>query len=71
MAGAGALTIFMALRVMPLRLLGLGWVLAITGALTVGIMSAVNFFLHSDFRLVLAVPSVIWTLGLVLYARRT
>lgn len=71
MAGAGVLTSYLALVVMPQRPRGLAAALAVAGALTVGLMSEVNFALHSDFRLLLAVPPLLWAAGLVFYARRS
>ena len=50
MAGAGVLTLFVATVAMPSRLKGTSWALAISGALTVVLMSATNFALQSDFR---------------------
>lgn len=50
MAGAGVLIAYFGWQVMPLRLRGAPIALALTGALTLGLMSAVNFTLHSDFR---------------------
>lgn len=71
MAGAGVLTAHYAQQVMPLRLRGSAAVLAVAGVLTVGLMSAVNFVLHSDFRFLLAVPPVLWAIALFLYIRAT
>jgi hypothetical protein len=34
-----------------------------TGALTVGLMSAINFVLHSDFRWLLVLPPIRWVGG--------
>ena len=67
MAGAGVLTLFLALAAMPSRLRGTSWAIALAGLLTVGLMSATNFVLHSDFRWVLVVPVFIWLVGLVFY----
>jgi len=54
MAGAGALTVFVG-------------TVAISGVLTVALMSATNFAVNSDFRWQLLVPAVIWLAGLVLH----
>ena len=67
MAGAGVLTLFVATVAMPLRPQGTAWALAISGVLTVGLMSATNFALHSDFRYVLLLPALVWLAGLVAY----
>lgn len=67
LAGAGVLTVFVAVVAMPQRLMGTSWTLTLSGALTVGLMSATNFVLHSDFRWVLLVPALVWLTGVVLY----
>jgi hypothetical protein len=41
----------------------------VTGALSVGLMSAVNFALGSDFRWLLAVPAAVWLAAVLLYVR--
>ena len=38
--------------------------LGISGALTVVLMSATNFALHSDFRWLLVLPALVWLAGL-------
>ena len=67
MAGAGVLTLFVATVAMPLRLKETPWALGICGALTVVLMSATNFALHSDFRWLLMLPALVWLAGLVVY----
>lgn len=67
MAGAGVLTVLMASVVMPARLKGTSWALALSGALTVALMSATNFALQSDFRWLLLVPALAWIAGVVLF----
>ena len=67
MAGTGVLTVFVAVVVMPLRMRGTSWAVALTGLLTVALMSGVNFALRSDFRWLLLVPAVSWIAGLVLH----
>lgn len=65
MAGAGVLTLHLARRSVwggP----GATWALAIAGALTVLLMSAINFSIHSDFRWLLLVPAILWALALAL-----
>ena len=71
MAGAGVLTVFVATTLMRLRLTGTSWAIALSGALTVGLMSATNFALQSDFRWVLLVPALVWFAGLVVYVRKS
>ena len=67
MAGAGVLTVFVATVAMPLRLKGTPRALGICGAMTVVLMSATNFALHSDFRWLLVLPAFVWLAGLVVY----
>ena len=67
MAGAGVLTVFVAVVAMPPRLKGTSWAIALSGLLTVGLMSATNFALGSDFRWLLVVPAFVWLASLVLY----
>ena len=67
MAGAGALTAYLGWAVMPLRLRGTMTVLVSAGALTLGLMSAVNFVLHSDFRWLLVLPPIGWAAAVLLY----
>lgn len=54
----------------PEVLAGTTAALALAGVVTVGVMSGVNFALHSDFRWLLAVPPLMWAAGVVLHARR-
>ncbi len=69
MAGAGVLTVFLA-PAMRLRLRGTSWAIALSGALTVGLMSATNFALHSDFRWLLLIPALVWLAGLAAYVAK-
>jgi hypothetical protein len=69
MAGSGVLVMYLALKVLPQRPASALAVTAVTGALTVGLMSAVNFALGSDFRWLLLVPPVTWLAALLLYMR--
>jgi hypothetical protein len=59
MAGMGVLVTYAAVRVMPQRPAGVWQVMLLTAALTVGLMSAVNFALGSDFKWLLVVPPVV------------
>ena len=70
MAGTGVLTVFVAAAAMPSRLRGASWALAVTGLLTVALMSATNFALQSEFRWLLLVPAVVWLAGLVFHVAR-
>ncbi len=67
MAGAGVLTVFVSYVVIPRRVNGAVWAIALSGALTVGLMSALNFALSSDFKWLLLVPAVGWLTGLLLH----
>ena len=67
MAGTGVLTVFVATMAMPPRLKGASWTIALSGVLTVALMSATNFPLHSDFRWLLLVPALVWLAGLVFH----
>ena len=63
MAGTGVLTLFVAAQP-PSR--GRAWVTGLAGLATVGVMSAVNFTLDSDFRTLLLVPVLAWMGAFVL-----
>jgi ABC-type Na+ efflux pump permease subunit len=54
-AGTGVLTAFLAIRLIQLRIKGTAWAIALSGLLTVALMSAANFALNSDFRWLLLV----------------
>ena len=69
MAGAGVLIAYVGWKVMPLRTRGMTAALALTGTLTLVLMSAVNFALQSDFRWLLALPAIAWFIALGLYVR--
>ena len=70
MAGTGVLTMFAACVAMPPRLKGTSRAIAMAGVLTVALMSAINFDLHSDFRWMLLVPALVWIAGTVLHIAR-
>ena len=70
MAGTGVLTVFAARVAMPSHLKCTSWVIAMSGALTVALMSAINFDLHSDFRWLLLIPALVWLAGFVLHIAR-
>ena len=67
MTSAGVLTLFVASVAMPRRLKATSWVVALAGALSVALMSAANFALHSDFRWSLLVPALVWLAGLLVF----
>lgn len=70
MAGSGVLTVFVTVEAMPRQLRGTSWALSFSGALTVGLMSAANFVILSDFRWLLLVPALVWFAGLAFYIAR-
>jgi hypothetical protein len=67
MAGTGVLVAYVGWTVLPLRPRGAAPVLILTGLLTLVLMSAINFALHSDFRWLLVLPPVVWFAGVVLH----
>lgn len=69
-AGAGVLTVFVAWVAMPRGLKSVSWAIALTGVLTVALMSAINFDLNSDFRWLLLAPPLVWLASLVLHIAR-
>lgn len=67
MAGAGVLTLFVATVAMPRRLKGTSWAIAVSGFLTVALMSVTNVALDSDFKWLLLVPAFAWLTALACY----
>lgn len=67
MAGAGVLTIFVAVTAVPSRSRGTGGILALVGLLTVVSMSATNFAIDSDFKWLLLAPALLWLAGVACY----
>ena len=67
MAGTGAMTILVACRLLARRERGALTALGVTGAASVGLMSATNFLLDSNFRWLLLLPAVLRLAGLVCY----
>ena len=68
--GSGVLTMFLGLVGVRSQRKGTAWAIALAGLPTVGLMSAANFHLHSDFRWLLLVPALAWLAGFVLYLAR-
>lgn len=64
MAGAGVLTISVAMNASAASTRWTWIALALAGLFTVGAMSVTNFQLHSDFEWLLLVPSLLWAVGL-------
>ena len=69
MGAAGALTALVAWRFLASRAPGALLAMVVAGAFSVGLMSATNFMLHSDFRWLLLVPALLWVAGLACYLR--
>ena len=69
MAGAGVLTIAVAMNASALREKWTTSLLALAGLFTVGTMSLTNFQLNSDFKWLLLLPSLLWVTGLVFLRR--
>lgn len=69
MVASGALTVAVAHRLAPARERGTFAALCLAGAAGVGLISATNFLLHSDFRWLLLIPALLWLFGLVCYWR--
>lgn len=67
MAGTGVLIVFTARVAMARRLTGTAWAIGVSGALTVALMSATKFALHSDFRWLLVIPALVWLASLFAY----
>jgi hypothetical protein len=70
MAGAGVLTLFVVRVAMPLRWMGTSWAIAISGALTVALMSATNFALDYDFKWLLLAPALAWLAALAIFTAK-
>ena len=68
MAGCGVLVVFASVRVVPHSVPGTGIAFGFTGLFTVSTMSWINFALDSDFKWLLLVPALAWSVGLVTYA---
>ena len=67
MIGTGAMTTLVACRLLARRERGTLPALFVTGAASVGLMSATNFLLDSNFRWLLLLPAVLWAIGLICY----
>ena len=70
MAATGVLTLFTASQISGPNV----WLLAslvVVGMLSVVTMSAINFAINSDYKVLLLVPAVLWVAGTGLLARNT
>ena len=63
----GLLIIFIALTAFRSREPGAFFVTALAGITSIGLMTAVNFIISSDFKWVLFVFTLIWLTALILY----
>jgi hypothetical protein len=70
MAGTGVLVVHFALVLMPRRPPGAMPALVLAGTMTVGLMSAINFALQSDFRWLLLAPPLVWAAAVIAYVPR-
>jgi CHASE2 domain-containing sensor protein len=71
MLATGALTVLAACHWLAKRERGTFAALVVAGSASVGLMSAINFLLHSDFRWLLLLPALLWLLGLACYLRES
>ncbi len=67
-AGCGVLVLFLAKNVLRHQFPGSIFALGITGLLTVGTMSWINFLIDSQFKWVLFVPAFLWLVGVFSYS---
>jgi hypothetical protein len=66
-ASCGILILFMATRILRHHFTGFIFALSITGLLTVGTMSWINFLIDSHFKWLLLMPAILWFIGIVSY----
>lgn len=71
MIATGAITLLVACRMLARRERGTFAALSVAGAVSVGLMSATNFLLSSDFRWLLLLPALLWLAGLLCYLRES
>jgi hypothetical protein len=69
MVATGAITVLAACRLLARRERGTLTALSVAGAASVGLMSATNFLLYSNFRWLLLLPALLWLAGLICYLR--
>lgn len=63
----GLMTFFIAVTSFRTRLPGAFSIVAIAGISSIGLMTVVNFMIRSDFKWVLLVFTLPWTIALILY----
>ena len=69
MVATGALTLLAAVNLFARRESGTFAAMVVTGATGVGLMSATNFLIDSNFRWLLLLPALLWLAGVVFYWR--
>ena len=69
MIATGAMTMLVACRLLARRERGTLLALTMSGVASVGLMSATNFLLYSNFRWLLLLPALLWLAGLICYLR--
>jgi len=69
MVATGAMTVLVACRSLARRGRGTLAALSVAGAAGVGLMSATNFLIDSNFRWPLLLPAFLWLAGVVCYWR--
>ena len=69
MVATGAMTVLVACRSLARRERGTLTTLVVTGAASVGLMSATNFLIDSNFRWPLVLPALLWLAGVLCYLR--
>lgn len=69
MVAAGVMTTLVACRLPVPRELTTFAALLLAGTVSVGLMSATNFLLNSNFRWLLVLPVLLWLAGLLCYLR--
>lgn len=67
MTATGILTCHLALTSFRAKLPGTWWIAALSGAVSIGMMSAVNFLIDSDFKWLLFLFTWPWLAALVLF----
>ena len=69
MIATGVMTTLAACHLLARRELTTFTALLLAGAVSMGLMSATNFFLNSNFRWLLVLPVLFWLAGLLCYLR--
>lgn len=67
MFAVGLLTVYLAMTAFRARARGAAIVVAVAGVTSIGLMAAVNFLIHSDFRWLILLFALPYGLALILY----